>query len=44
MTEALIKETNAILIKGSSAEDAGVISATNFAGIYRHKACLCWRS
>lgn len=37
MTEALIKETNAILVKGSSAEDAGVIFATNFARIYRHK-------
>ena len=37
MTEELIKDTHAILVKGLSAEDAGVVSGTNFAGTYRQK-------
>ena len=37
MTEELIKDTHAILVKGLSAEDAGVVSGTDFAGTYRRK-------
>lgn len=37
MSEQLIKDTHAILVKGLSAEDAGVVSATDFAGTYRNK-------
>lgn len=37
MTEELIKDTHAILVKGLSAQDAGVVSGTNFAGTYRSK-------
>lgn len=37
MTEELIKDTHAILVKGLSAEEAGVVSGTDFDGIYRQK-------
>ena len=37
MTEELIKDTHAILVKGLSAEEAGVVSGTDFAGTYRRK-------
>ena len=38
MTEELIKDTHAILVTGLSAEEAGVVSGTDFAGTYRHKS------
>lgn len=37
MTEQLIKDTHAILIARLGAEDAGVVSATDFAGTYRQE-------
>ena len=37
MTEELIKDTHAILVKGLSAEEAGVVSGTDFGGTYRQK-------
>lgn len=35
MTQELIKDTDAIIVKGSSTEEAGVISGTDIAGAYR---------
>lgn len=35
MSEALIQETHAILVKGISGEAAGVLSSKNFGGVYR---------
>lgn len=37
MTEELIKDTHAILVNGLSADEAGVVSTTDFAGTYRYK-------
>ena len=37
MTEDLIKDTHAILVRGLSAEEAGVVSGTDFGGTYRQK-------
>ena len=37
MTEELIKDTHAILAKGLSAEEAGIVSGIDFAGTYRHR-------
>lgn len=37
LSEALIRETHDILVKGLNAEDAGVISKENFGGTYRKK-------
>lgn len=36
MSEALIQETHAILVKGISGEGAGVLSSKEFGGIYRN--------
>ncbi|CAD6588148.1 MAG: hypothetical protein ASARMPRED_003409 [Alectoria sarmentosa] len=37
MTEGLIKDTHAILVKGLSTEEAGIVSGIDFAGTCRHK-------
>ena len=37
MSEELIKDTHAILVEGLSAEEVGVVSGTDFAGIYCRK-------
>lgn len=37
MTEDLIKDTHAILVKVLSSEEAGVVSTTDCAGTYRHE-------
>ncbi|KAL8657911.1 MAG: hypothetical protein Q9202_007646 [Teloschistes flavicans] len=38
LSEGLIRDTHAIMVKGLSAAEAGVISAKGFAGTYRKKA------
>lgn len=37
MTEELIKDIHAILVKGLSAEEAGIVSGADFGGTYRRK-------